>query len=614
MTAMFYQCGILQDNDVLAIQGYEQFLKALHHHMVMGNVTINQLGHFLILMTYMSLCRIGHYTAYMRDEDAINLEIAVWMSIVIMAFRTSFHAEGSCRTINLYFNVLNTIIRRRLHVILTRYLEQECVCKNHVQCDLYPNILTSEIILPNYQHFLHYIQEKGFSQFSITSESEILSKYGKTITMIVLARVNGYYSPYFPQTIMEEEAKCLYGTNFSFAERDFFINKLLKITPNISQEAINQSIAFLERQKETNCPCTIHTQKRGYDWIVFNQLPDRIPSNQDDRDQMSDTGDSTGFSDTESNAENEEAKVSDTISSHENMEEVNNQKNQDASGASSENFTSADLTAGYNAIFNPSVSNSSSELSLNSRDERHIRCKKNVTKQNRTKKRNKRSTKTDLDDIPEDMLEESKQGTDSSMPCKLDQIVYMDNVKGKTYSFRYFKAYKFDWRLVMNYQNGEPMSCTCPRGRLHNQKCPWYHPEVINVPDIENTLSTSEQAAQGKIYDMYHQNTQNEQQESCGCGTAAEIAYMGHKSTCVEFQWIYERSSYEMLLAVLKKRKKVTLFENIQQQHKRPRLQSPSGLGTDENITENYQNRCQHGKSKHPNYPNYCNKFTCSTS
>ena len=91
--------------------------------------------------------------------------------------------------------------------------------------------------------------------------------------------------------------------------------------------------------------------------------------------------------------------------------------------------------------------------------------------------------------------------------------------------------------------------------------------------------------------------TQNVQQESCGCGTAAEIAYMGHKSTCVEFQWIYERSSYEMLLAILKKRKKVTLFENFQQQHKRPRLQSPSGLGTNENITEDYQNRCQYGQS-----------------
>ena len=83
-----------------------------------------------------------------------------------------------------------------------------------------------------------------------------------------------------------------------------------------------------------------------------------------------------------------------------------------------------------------------------------------------------------------------------------------------------------------------------------------------------------------------YQNTQNGQQEPCGCGTAAGIAYMGHKSTCVEFQWMHERSSYEILLASLQKRKKVTLFDNIQQQHKKPRLQSPSGLGTNEDITK----------------------------
>ena len=85
---------------------------------------------------------------------------------------------------------------------------------------------------------------------------------------------------------------------------------------------------------------------------------------------------------------------------------------------------------------------------------------------------------------------------------------------------------------------------------------------------------------------MYHQNTQNDQQESCGYGAADETAYMGHKSTCAEFQWVYERSSYEMLLAVLKKRKKVTLFENFQQQHKRPRLQFLSDTDTKEDITK----------------------------
>ena len=143
-------------------------------------------------------------------------------------------------------------------------------------------------------------------------------------------------------------------SNFSFAERDFFTNKLLKVTPNISQEAVNKSIAFLERQKEANCPCTIHTQKRGHEWIVFNRLPNRI--NHDAGRHMSDSDDTVGFSDTEDNAENKEAKVADTTSGHEDMEEEDNRNNQDstdASGASSENFTSADLTAGYNAIFQP---------------------------------------------------------------------------------------------------------------------------------------------------------------------------------------------------------------------------------------------------------------------
>ena len=114
----------------------------------------------------------------------------------------------------------------------------------------------------------------------------------------------------------------------------------------------------------------------------------------------------------------------------------------------------------------------------------------------------------------------------------------------------------------------------------------WYNPNYINIPDTRNYLSISEQAAQGKIYDMY-QNTQNGQQESCGCGTAAEIAYLCHKSTCEEFQWIHERSSYEMMFANLKKRKKVTLFEFFQQQqNKRPRLQSTSDSSKKEEITK----------------------------
>ena len=43
----------------------------------------------------------------------------------------------------------------------------------------------------------------------------------------------------------------------------------------------------------------------------------------------------------------------------------------------------------------------------------------------------------------------------------------------------------------------------------------------------------------------------------CGCGTAAEITYLGHKSTCEEFQWIHERSSHEILLANFREEKRM---------------------------------------------------------
>ena len=182
------------------------------------------------------------------------------------------------------------------------------------------------------------------------------------------------------------------------------------------------------------------------------------------------------------------------------------------------------------------------------------------------------------------MLDEGEQSVESNKPSKFDPIVTMDNAKGKTYCYKYFRTYKYDWRLLLTNKNGEPIECTCLRARIHDKKCVWYNPNYINVPDTRNDLSTSEQAAIGKIYRLY-ENTRLSGLELCGCGTAAEIAYMGHLTPCEELQ-IDERSSYEMLLAILKKRKKVSLFENIQQQNKRPRLQSTSDSSNKEEITK----------------------------
>ena len=73
--------------------------------------------------------------------------------------------------------------------------------------------------------------------------------------------------------------------------------------------------------------------------------------------------------------EGEEVEEEDTIK--------NNQNVTDASDASRENFTSADLTVKYHSIFNPKLSNSLCELSLNFRDGRN---KKNDTKQTQKQK------------------------------------------------------------------------------------------------------------------------------------------------------------------------------------------------------------------------------------
>ena len=50
---------------------------------------------------------------------------------------------------------------------------------------------------------------------------------------------------------------------------------------------------------------------------------------------------------------------------------------------------------------------------------------------------------------------------------------------------------------------------------------------------------------------------------------------MGHNTGCVDFQYVHERESFEVLYAVLKKRKKATFAEYTNSQYKRykrPRL------------------------------------------
>ena len=242
MTHLFQKCGYLQEENIIELDNYQDFLKTLQHHVFMGNVSITQLTHYMMLMVYKSLCRLNHYTEFMTSREAVLLKAAVHISLVIMVFKTTFSMRGGHHSINPYLKNLPPVVRRNLHAVNTKYLEQQCTCRNHVQCDIYPVPLTTEVVLPTYPHFLNVHNLFG----TISRETNILGDYGKTIQMMILARVNGYYSPFFPSTIAQKEEQAETGHTFNLAEENFFRYRLHTLYPKIDEEGIKSAIGFLQ--------------------------------------------------------------------------------------------------------------------------------------------------------------------------------------------------------------------------------------------------------------------------------------------------------------------------------------------------------------------------------
>ena len=266
---------------------------------------------------------------------------------------------------------LPSVVRRNLHVAVIRYMEQECTYQNHAQCDIYPTTLTSEVVLPSYQHFLQHIHQTWTTK-KVSNESDTLGQYGRTIQMLILARVNGYYSPYSPQTIMEEEAKTLYGDVFTIAEREFFNHRLLTLFPKISEEGIETSFTFLEHQKLANGPCFVHTEQRGYQWIVFRRQPDRVPC--DDKDIPETEDDPTDHEDFFSVEADEITIPADNPQYNTCIVD----KIQDVSGAASSvsEIPSAKFSDGSQTKDDPPVSEYLGDSSMHSRDNNNIQSQR----------------------------------------------------------------------------------------------------------------------------------------------------------------------------------------------------------------------------------------------
>ena len=565
MTHLFQQCGYLPEENIIELDNYNDFLKTLQHHVFMGNVSITQLTHYMMLMVYKSFCRLNHYTEFLSSREAVQLKAAVHISMVIMAFKTTFSMRGGHHSINPYLKNLPPVVRRNLHVVNTKYLEQQCTCKNHVQCDIYPVQLTTEVVLPTYPHFLNVHNLFG----TISRETNILGSYGKTIQMMILARVNGYHTPYFPSTIAQEEEQAETGHIFNLAEENFFRYRLHTLYPKIDEEGINSAIKFLETQKLANCPCSVHTEERGYEWIVFRRQPDRKIYSSDD-----------GKSSTSRSSTDDDVFLSAETG------DIIQEPTPDCTEALEKTGTQPDV---FEEDKGPQMSNQLCDESLHSRENQNETStdnpsssrlqaqQKNKKKKSKKGKEEKRTNKADTPGSPMSIDDDNQAENQADFPRKRKGFAYYPLLTykrelDKTFYFKYFIPCSHDYRSLRMEKD-----CTCPHSDPHDTGCEWYDPNIIYILEAQDDMSDSEEAAQMKIYDLYMKSmgSSHYQTEPCGCGSVAEIAYMGHHTGCSEFQYVHERESYEVLLAMLKKKKKPSLPDCPFNKKKKPRLQSP---------------------------------------
>ena len=219
-------------------------------------------------------------------------------------------------------------------------------------------------------------------------------------------------------------------------------------------------------------------------------------------------------------------------------------------------FSCAELSVGCKTTAKSQMFESMCEPSLHSRDKDKS---KSATQKESEQKKMKNDSKPD--DTPMDLEIDTKEDENRitlSTTMKEKGIwLYCTSTKGKTYYFKYFKAYAGDHRMLVKDDYGEPIKCHCPEGKIHHVQCSWYHPDVIYIIDFQEDISSIELAAQQKIYNIYKDTIHNPP-EKCGCGTAAKVAYMGHNTACFKFEYIHERESYEVLLSILQKTEKVT--------------------------------------------------------
>ena len=265
---------------------------------------------------------------------------------------------------------------------------------------------------------------------------------------------------------MQEEEQAKTGDLINLAEENFFRHRLKTLYPKIDEEGIMTAIGFLATQKLVNCPCSVHTEERGYEWIVFRRQPDGKIGSTDDEDGDNSITDSISDDDVFFSAEAEDALLDPmadipkpTPESEGNLEKKN---------------SSIDVSDGYKAKAKPKMSNQPCESSLHSRenrDETSTSVHKTGQKKKKKTKKEKKKGKTDgtiespmsIDD--EGQAEEReilKKRKGFSYYPLLTYKRYLD----KTFYYKYFRPYSHDYRRLRMEEDSQ-----CPQTEPHDTKC-----------------------------------------------------------------------------------------------------------------------------------------------
>ena len=257
MSEMFQQRGYPPEECIIEMDNYQDFLKVLQHHTFVGNISTTQLTQFIMMMVYMSFCRLSHYTRYMSNREDVLLKATVQMSLVVIAFKTTFSTKGLHQPLlqsDTYSGEKKHPCDHQQVPRTAVYMPKSCTMWSfsytidHRYC---ASKLPTLLELP--QSISSDIQRRQCTDSIWKNHPDVDTSQSKWLLQSI----------FFTYHLWRRRAQ--YDEHVFTLAEDFFRCRLETLYPMIDTKGLDAGISFLDKQKLVNCPCIVHTEQRGFD-------------------------------------------------------------------------------------------------------------------------------------------------------------------------------------------------------------------------------------------------------------------------------------------------------------------------------------------------------------